>query len=353
MGHKKKKVTSATKAPGTKAPAKKKAKKVLPPWPTDLEYIKLFDDCVIKKEKIAEVDKVIDDNITPNRSRYETVVAQASGVGISNSLLDIPGLGGQGLFGNSTLPGATYQGIPSLRDISSANQMPGLLRNMQVPSVPGSGLGTAGNLGIQGALALGRNLPATGDAASGTAGAVQDATTGLGGDLLSNGFNTTPGLGGLYGAFGFQFSTARGIPWYFVAVTHYMECSSSFKKHLHNGDLLTGYTTHVPAGRPKVGHGPPFTWEESAVDALKLEHLDKVQNWSLGAMLHRIEAYNGAGYKNRSMNSPYLWSYSNQYTKGKYAADGKFDPELVSKQVGAAVILKRLEDRGIIYIPRS
>src|SRR5215210_8455887 len=64
-----------------------------------------------------------------------------------------------------------------------------------------------------------------------------------------------------------------GIPWYFIGVIHNMESSQNFKRHLHNGDPLTARTVQVPAGRPKTG-SPPFTWEESATDALRLEGLD-------------------------------------------------------------------------------
>ena len=58
-----------------------------------------------------------------------------------------------------------------------------------------------------------------------------------------------------------------GIPWGVVAVIHCMETGLSFSKHLHNGDPLTARTVQVPPGRPKTGN-PPFTWEESALDAL-------------------------------------------------------------------------------------
>src|SRR5688572_19382175 len=60
-----------------------------------------------------------------------------------------------------------------------------------------------------------------------------------------------------------------GIPWFFIAVIHSMEASLDFSRHLHNGDPLTARTFQVPAGRPKSGM-PPFTWEESASDALSL-----------------------------------------------------------------------------------
>jgi lysozyme family protein len=40
--------------------------------------------------------------------------------------------------------------------------------------------------------------------------------------------------------------------------------------------------------------------------------------------------------------TPYLWSFSNNYEKGKFVADGHYDPEAVSKQCGAALMLKAI-----------
>jgi lysozyme family protein len=48
------------------------------------------------------------------------------------------------------------------------------------------------------------------------------------------------------------------------------------------------------------------------------------------------------------VKSPYLWSFSNHYTKGKYVADGHFDSNAVSQQCGGMVLLKRMEQRGLI-----
>lgn len=136
------------------------------------------------------------------------------------------------------------------------------------------------------------------------------------------------------------------LPWYFVAITHQLEASGNFNKHLHNGDSLNARTIQVPKGRPKVGT-PPFTWEESAMDALEWEGYKKLGNWSLSSLLYRFEMYNGFGYrKGNRIYSPYLWSYCQHYNKGKYVADGHFDPEAISKQCGAAVLLKALENSG-------
>lgn len=140
-----------------------------------------------------------------------------------------------------------------------------------------------------------------------------------------------------------------GVPWYVIGVIHSLEASLNFNKHLHNGDPLTDRTTHVPAGLPKTGE-PPFEWELSAKDALKRRNLHKVEDWSIPSMLFELEGYNGFGYRNRPTGvfTPYLWSYSNHYTKGKYVKDGVFDPEAVSKQCGAAVLLRRMAERDII-----
>ena len=140
-----------------------------------------------------------------------------------------------------------------------------------------------------------------------------------------------------------------GVPWYFVALVHRMESSGNFAAHLHNGDPLTKRTRQVPKGRPKKGK-PPFTWEESAIDALKYKKLHREDDWSLPRILYQLEKYNGWGYRlyHQHVFSPYLWSYCDHYDSGKYVRDGTFSDTAVSQQVGAAVFMRRLEQRGEI-----
>ena len=135
---------------------------------------------------------------------------------------------------------------------------------------------------------------------------------------------------------------AAKVPWFVVAAIHHMESDCDFDTHLHNGDPLTARTVHVPAGRPKHGT-PPFSWYESAIDALGGEDSFKGNEWSLGATLDFLESYNGRGYSRRGMPSPYLWSGTDQYTRGLYVSDGEFDSNAVSKQLGAVCILKTLK----------
>ncbi len=142
------------------------------------------------------------------------------------------------------------------------------------------------------------------------------------------------------------------MPWQVVAAIHSMERSGRFDGHLHNGDPLTARTKKEPPGRPLTGE-PPFTWEQSARDALVQKRARQRVSWDIAHTLHFIEGYNGWGYRlyhPRELSS-YVWSMATfpairgvdaDPSRGKYVTDGKFDPQAVSKQVGAALILKAL-----------
>jgi lysozyme family protein len=140
-----------------------------------------------------------------------------------------------------------------------------------------------------------------------------------------------------------------GVPWYVIAAIHAMECNLDFGLHLHNGDPLAARTRRVPAGRPLAG-SPPFTWEESAADALRFDKIDLWRDWSVAGTLYKLEGYNGWGYRRHhpEVKSPYLWSFSNHYTRGKYVADGTWSATAVSRQCGAAVLLRRLAEKNLI-----
>jgi lysozyme family protein len=142
--------------------------------------------------------------------------------------------------------------------------------------------------------------------------------------------------------------SVTSVPWFVIAGIHYMETGLRFDRHLHNGDSLSARTHHVPRNRPPGN--PPFTWEKSAIDALTYDNMTGWKDWSLPGTLFKMEGYNGWGYRkfHSDVLSPYLWSFSNHYTKGKYAADGKFDHNLVSQQAGVATLLKALEKNGEI-----
>jgi lysozyme family protein len=141
-----------------------------------------------------------------------------------------------------------------------------------------------------------------------------------------------------------QVGQGMGIPWHFIGVIHAMEAGFNFRTHLHNGDPLTARTVLVPKGRPEVWN-PPSDWESSAADAMLIKKFDRQEDWSLERTLYRWEQYNGWGYRGR-INSPYLWSFSNQYAKGKYVRDGVWSADAVSQQCGAVTMLIGLVASG-------
>ncbi len=145
-------------------------------------------------------------------------------------------------------------------------------------------------------------------------------------------------------------SEETNVPWYFIGAVHGLEASFNFRAHLHNGDFpLTSRTRQVPAGRPLIW-APPTGWEASAKDALRLMGFAGQQDWSLERTLYRLEAYNGFGYRKRAVPTPYLWSFSNHYERGKFIADGRWSPTARSQQCGAAVLLKNMAKGGDIKL---
>lgn len=131
-----------------------------------------------------------------------------------------------------------------------------------------------------------------------------------------------------------------------IAALHHKEASGRFSRCLHNGQLWSKVTTIVPKGR-----GPFKSWEYAAIDALNLKssmlttmNIKTVDDWTIEKALYYAERYNGMGYRNKKINSPYLWSGSpNTYTKGGYKFDGIYDENHVIKNIGIAIILKKLD----------
>ncbi|MGB2185108.1 MAG: hypothetical protein ACPH5P_00365 [Akkermansiaceae bacterium] len=140
-----------------------------------------------------------------------------------------------------------------------------------------------------------------------------------------------------------------GVPWYVIAGIHNMESSGSFRHHLHEGSSLNGRTRWVPKGRPVNGN-PPFTWEESARDALAYDQMHEKRWAYLFDTLWAVECYNGTGYwrYHREVPTPYLYAKTSIERPGKYIADGKWSSTAVSKQVGVGAIWKRMEQKGLL-----
>jgi len=126
------------------------------------------------------------------------------------------------------------------------------------------------------------------------------------------------------------------VPWFMVGVLLYRESNLDLNTYLGNGQSLSRVTTVVPQGR-----GPFQSFEQGAVDAIKLEGMMNLAPWTLELMLYWIERFNGQGYFSHG-NSPYVWAWTDQYVSGKFVSDHNFDPNFVDPQGGCAVILKAL-----------
>lgn len=129
------------------------------------------------------------------------------------------------------------------------------------------------------------------------------------------------------------------VPWWFVGMVHYRESNLDMSTNIANGQKFNRKTTIVPKGR-----GPFKTFKEAAYDALVncAPHAASNRDWSAAGALTKFEEYNGLGYANKGIPSPYVWSGTDQYVRGKYVRDHVFDPNVVDVQMGGAGILKFL-----------
>ena len=145
-------------------------------------------------------------------------------------------------------------------------------------------------------------------------------------------------------------SERTGVPWFVIAVIHEREAGQNFSKSIAQGDPWNAKSVHVPKGR-----GPFKTFEEAAIDALTncAPYAAKWKDWSAGGTMTLLEQYNGLGYANKGLPSPYNWSGTDQYKSGKYVADGVFDPNAVDKQLGCAglIIAMQTLDPSIKFGP--
>ncbi len=119
-----------------------------------------------------------------------------------------------------------------------------------------------------------------------------------------------------------------------IAALHRRESNANFNTYLGNGEPLNRRTRLVPKGR-----GPFKSFEDGAVDALKMDGLSNVRDWRLEKSLYFSEIYNGTGYNNRGLPSPYVWGGTNIQRRGKYVADGHFDANIMDSQIGVAPLI--------------
>ena len=138
-----------------------------------------------------------------------------------------------------------------------------------------------------------------------------------------------------------------GVPWYVIGVLHLREAGPQdvgrWQCVLHNGERIvgTGHQTRlVPAGR-----GPFSTFKDAAIDAITFEGLAHRSEWQTSPvefLAYVSEKFNGFGYRNHGIPSPYLWGGTSVQKPGKYVSDGNYDPSVTDTQLGTMAILKCL-----------
>lgn len=141
----------------------------------------------------------------------------------------------------------------------------------------------------------------------------------------------------------FQLLAARcGVPWFVIAVIKEREAGPDPKWNLSiaQGDPWRSVSVHAPEGR-----GPFKSWEDAALDALIkcAPHAAQWKDWSPGGTMTLLEQYNGLAYANHGVPSPYIWSGTDQYIRGKVLVDhGPIEP-VVDKQLGCAGLILAMQ----------
>ncbi len=145
-----------------------------------------------------------------------------------------------------------------------------------------------------------------------------------------------------------QVERKHGIPALLLLAKHAREASCDFTKNALNGQPLSQRTTIVP-----VGYGPwtgPNAWAQSVDDAVSRGYYEGA-DWSKPSEWARVaEKFNGPGYKNRGLVSPYVWAGDKRYDSqgGKFVADGVFDRNHFDQQLGVIpLVVAMLELQGL------
>ncbi len=136
-----------------------------------------------------------------------------------------------------------------------------------------------------------------------------------------------------------EVSAATGIPQIWMATLFEREASSDFSRNPAQGDRWDRVSTHVPRGR-----GPFPNWTAAARDAYHIDGTDRVgaENWTWARACYEGEVFNGMGYRAHGIHSPYLWAGTNNYTSGKYVADGVWSSSAVDQQLGIVPVMVRM-----------
>lgn len=137
-----------------------------------------------------------------------------------------------------------------------------------------------------------------------------------------------------------------GVPAKLIAALHWRESTGDFSTYLHQGDPLGKQAVNEPNDIPIFK-----TWEPAAEHALgqksgiqKSYKIDE-NTTDEAALASYAERYNGLGYFNKGVASPYAMSGTDQYKSGKYVKDGPkgWRPNVKDGQLGVLAMLRAID----------
>lgn len=136
--------------------------------------------------------------------------------------------------------------------------------------------------------------------------------------------------------------TPNKIPAAFLMALSEREMSGNVHCYLGNGQSLTHRTTLVPADRGPWLQPWPENFIIGALDALTLDGLTSITDWTLARSAYEAEIWNGPGYRNRGLPSPYVFGATTVQRPGKFVRDRVFDAEVMDPQLGVIAIIEEL-----------
>lgn len=139
-------------------------------------------------------------------------------------------------------------------------------------------------------------------------------------------------------------SSSSGIPAKLIAALHWRESTGDFGTYLHQGDPLGKAAVNEPADIPLFKE-----WEPAAEHALGLKNKTR-DAFKIGtgtqdeaALMSYAERYNGLGYHNKGVPSPYVLTGTDQYKSGKFVADGVYDGDHKDDQLGVLGMMRAID----------
>lgn len=141
-----------------------------------------------------------------------------------------------------------------------------------------------------------------------------------------------------------EVAQTAGIPAKLIAALHWRESTGDFGTYLHQGDPLGKQAVNEPANIPIFKEwGPAAEHALGMKSGIQKAYKIDADTTDEAALTSYAERYNGLGYFNhRAMASPYVYSGSDQYKKGKYVGDGDWDANHKDAQLGVLPMMRRI-----------